>query len=180
MTFNLLHDTLHHLLEFKYRDFGTDQLNAQKASGRHPCGSLLRPEPSRLEPFLLTVPRSSQFVTGKPHLPTIQRLAPPSHVRSGILITKDAEASAEAAAVDLRWNADHFSGAAAVDQEVLRAAEDEGGHEPGRDEAGARVAVDHHGQALGTTCLTISGIVVVAIEFSVIFLSSVRMRGHGR
>ncbi|KAI9431234.1 hypothetical protein H4582DRAFT_2085356 [Lactarius indigo] len=64
-------------------------------------GSLLRLEPSRLEPFLLTVRRSSQSVTGKPHLPTIQCLAPPSHVRSHLLTTEDAETSAAAAAADV-------------------------------------------------------------------------------
>ncbi|KAH9036936.1 hypothetical protein EDB84DRAFT_1577717 [Lactarius hengduanensis] len=40
------------------------------------------PESSRLEPFLPTVSRPSPSVTRKPDLPTVQRLAPPSHVTS--------------------------------------------------------------------------------------------------
>ncbi|KAH9174122.1 hypothetical protein EDB89DRAFT_1904832 [Lactarius sanguifluus] len=75
------------------------------------------PESSRLEPFLPTVSRPSPSVTRKPDLPTVQRLAPPSHVTSGVLTTEDAEASAAAAAADvdlLRGSADkprHLSAA---------------------------------------------------------------------
>ncbi|KAH9174129.1 hypothetical protein EDB89DRAFT_2068119 [Lactarius sanguifluus] len=59
------------------------------------------PESSRLEPFLPTVSRPSPSVTRKPDLPTVQRLAPPSHVTSGVLTTEGAEASAAAAAADV-------------------------------------------------------------------------------
>ena len=67
----------------------------------------------------------------------------------------------------LRRNAEHFSGALATDQTVLRAAEEK---------VGANLDVmkrervrlrDHRGKALGTTCLTISSVVVVAIAFLV-------------
>ncbi|KAH9161881.1 hypothetical protein EDB89DRAFT_2080213 [Lactarius sanguifluus] len=67
------------------------------------------PESSRMEPFLPTLLRPSPSVTRKPDLPTVQRLAPPSHVTSGVLTTEDAEASAAAAAADvdlLRGSAD--------------------------------------------------------------------------
>ncbi|KAH9059508.1 hypothetical protein EDB87DRAFT_761048 [Lactarius vividus] len=184
------------------------------------------PEPLRLEPFLPTVPRPSPSVTRKPDLPTVQRLAPPSHVTSSLLTTEDTEASA-AADVDLllgsadesaaflppdrtpstigarntggdaasasamlqnstalqeelatqlaqmagqlRRNAEHFSGALAADQGVLRVAEEK---------VGANLDVmkrerlrlrDHRGKALGTTCLTISSVLVVAIAFLVMF-----------
>ncbi len=68
----------------------------------------------------------------------------------------------------LRRNAEHFSGVLAADQGVLRAAEEK---------VGANLDVmkrervrlrDHRGKALGTTCLTISS-VVVAIAFLVMF-----------
>ncbi|KAI9437623.1 hypothetical protein H4582DRAFT_2129443 [Lactarius indigo] len=184
-------------------------------------GSLLRLEPSRLEPFLLTVRRSSQSVTGKPHLPTIQCLAPPSHVRSHLLTTEDAETSTAAAAADvsllfgsatgsdvvydrrmqqgeatqrgtgsaananggparLRRNAEYSSGTLAADQGVLRAAEEKVGEDLDVMKQKHVQLWDYHGKALGTTCLTISGVVVVAIEFLVIFMSLVCMRGHGR
>ena len=69
----------------------------------------------------------------------------------------------------LRRNAEHFSGALVADQAVLRAAEEK---------VGANLDVmkrervrlrDHRGKALGTTCLTISSVLVVAIAFLVMF-----------
>ncbi|KAF8268211.1 hypothetical protein EI94DRAFT_1728377 [Lactarius quietus] len=156
------------------------------------------PEPTRLESFLLTVPRPSPPATRKPDLPVDQRLAPPTHVTSGPLTSDDADASAAAADVDmllgsanesdnstalqeelamqlaqmagqLRRNAEHFSGALAADQAVLRVAEEK---------VGANLDVmkwervrlrDHRGKSLGTTCLTISSVLVVAIAFLVMF-----------
>ncbi|KAH9041494.1 hypothetical protein EDB83DRAFT_2677579 [Lactarius deliciosus] len=199
-----------------------DRLDASMLS----VNGRVAPEPSRLEPFLPTVPRPSPSVTRKPDLPTVQRLAPPSHVTSSLLTTEDTEASA-AADVDLllgsadesaaflppdrtpstigardtggdaasssallqnstalqeelaaqlvqmagqlRRNAEHFSGALAADQGVLNVAEEK---------VGANLDVmkrerlrlrDHRGKALGTTCLTISSVLVVAIAFLVMF-----------
>ncbi|KAH9019087.1 hypothetical protein EDB85DRAFT_1873377 [Lactarius pseudohatsudake] len=69
----------------------------------------------------------------------------------------------------LRRNAEHFSGALAADQGVLGVAEEK---------VGANLDVmkrerlrlrDHRGKALGTTCLTISSLLVVAIAFLVMF-----------
>ncbi|KAH9174111.1 hypothetical protein EDB89DRAFT_1954936 [Lactarius sanguifluus] len=71
------------------------------SSGSASRTSRVIPESSRIEPFLPTVSRPSPSVTRKPDLPTVQRLAPPSHVTSGVLTTEDAEASAAAAAADV-------------------------------------------------------------------------------
>jgi hypothetical protein len=69
----------------------------------------------------------------------------------------------------LRRNAEHFSGALVADQAVLGAAEEK---------VGANLDVmkrervrlrDHRGKALGTTCLTLSSVLVVAIAFLVMF-----------
>ncbi|KAH9013854.1 hypothetical protein EDB84DRAFT_1568479 [Lactarius hengduanensis] len=60
----------------------------------------MRPEPSRLEPFLPTVPCPSPSVPQKPDLPTVQRLAQSSHVISGLLNAEDVEASVAADAAD--------------------------------------------------------------------------------
>ena len=174
------------------------------------------------------MPRPSPPTTRNSDLPTVQRLAPPSHVTSSLLTTteEDAEASTTAADVDLllgstddsdgpflqpdrttptgtrsssgdasttllqqnstalqeelaaqlvqmasqlRRNAEHFSGALVADQAVLSAAEEK---------VGANLDVmkrervrlrDHRGKALGTTCLTISSVLVVAIAFVVMF-----------
>ena len=176
------------------------------------------------------MPRPSPPTTRKPDLPSVQRLAPPSHVTTGSLTTSDDTEASVAATADvdlllgsadesdvpymqpapapapapdrtpstagdtdsallqnstalqeelaaqlaqmagqLRRNAEHFSGALVADQAVLRAAEEK---------VGANLDVmkrervrlrDHRGKALGTTCLTISSVLVVAIAFLVMF-----------
>ena len=176
------------------------------------------------------MPRPSPPTTRNPNLPSVQRLAPPSHVTTGPLTSDDTETSVAATAdVDLllgsadesdvpylqpapapapdrtpsatagggdtdsallqnstalqeelaaqlaqmagqlRRNAEHFSGALVADQAVLGAAEEK---------VGANLDVmkrervrlrDHRGKALGTTCLTISSVLVVAIAFLVMF-----------
>ena len=67
----------------------------------------------------------------------------------------------------LRRNAEHFSSALAADQVVLQGAEGK---------VGANLDVmkrervrlrDHRGKSLGTTCLTISSVLVVTIAFIV-------------
>ncbi|KAI9431047.1 hypothetical protein H4582DRAFT_1331291 [Lactarius indigo] len=89
-------------------------------------------------------------------------------------------ASANGGPARLRRNAEHSSGTLAADQGVLRAAEEKVGEDLDVMKQKHVQLWDYHGKALGTTCLTISGVVVVAIVFSVIFLTSVRMRGHGK
>ncbi|KAH9039632.1 hypothetical protein EDB85DRAFT_2272682 [Lactarius pseudohatsudake] len=93
-----------------YRDFATDQLNAQKAREAprgHPwpagqAGRLygICKRGSLLTLTSRTVPSYRVAPVPIRH-PTVQRLAPPSHVTSGILTTEDAEASAAAAAADV-------------------------------------------------------------------------------
>ncbi|KAH8993501.1 hypothetical protein EDB92DRAFT_2113815 [Lactarius akahatsu] len=78
-------------------------------------------------------------------------------------------------AAQLRRNAEHFSGALAADQGVLRAAEENVGANL---DVMKRVRLrlqDHRGKALGTTCLTVSSI-VVAIAFLVMSFSSPERR----
>ncbi|KAH9158609.1 hypothetical protein EDB89DRAFT_2199696 [Lactarius sanguifluus] len=96
--------------------------------------------------FLPTVPRPSPSVPRKPDLPRVRRLVQSSHITSGLLTLEDAEASAATADVDL------LLGSTALQEELA-----------------AQPALmtgqlcDYRGKALGTTCLTISSIVIVAI-----------------
>jgi SNARE protein 1 len=69
----------------------------------------------------------------------------------------------------LRRNANHFSKALAVDQAVLRDAEEKisTNYDVMKRE---RVRLrDHRGKSLGTTCLTIASVLVVTIAFVVMF-----------
>ncbi|KAH9026566.1 hypothetical protein EDB84DRAFT_1579774 [Lactarius hengduanensis] len=69
----------------------------------------------------------------------------------------------------LRRNAEHFSGVLGAGQGVRRAAEERVGANL---EVAKQVRVrvhDHRGKALGTTCLTISSVVVVAIASLIMF-----------
>ncbi|KAH9028899.1 hypothetical protein EDB85DRAFT_1579524 [Lactarius pseudohatsudake] len=105
-----------------------------------------RPEPSRLGPFLPTVSRPSPSVTRKPDLPTVQRLALPSHVTSGYLTTEDMGASAPTAAADV----DLLLGSAHEPSAFLlpdRTPSTTGGRNTGGDAASA-FAVLQHGAAL--------------------------------
>ncbi|KAH9026695.1 hypothetical protein EDB83DRAFT_1924489 [Lactarius deliciosus] len=63
--------------------------------------SFLSAELSRLEPFLPAVLHSSPSVARKHDPLTVQRLALPSPITSGLLTTEDAEAFAAAAAADV-------------------------------------------------------------------------------
>ncbi|KAH9030580.1 hypothetical protein EDB83DRAFT_2678460 [Lactarius deliciosus] len=123
-----------------------------------PANELVTHEPSHLESFLPTVPRPPPSI--KPDPPTVQRLAPPSYVASGLRITEDEEAAATAAA------ADHGTAPqeelAAVER-VLRAAEEKMGANLDVMKRKGEQLRDHRGKALGTTCLAISSVVVVAI-----------------
>ncbi|KAH9018320.1 hypothetical protein EDB84DRAFT_1566477 [Lactarius hengduanensis] len=150
-----------------------------------PVNELVTHEPSHLEPFLPTVPRPSPPV--KSDLPTVQRFAPPSYVASGLLTTEDAEASA-AAAADSPTGAHNTGGDAwsapallqhgttlqeelAADEGVLRAAEEKMSANLDVMKREREQLRDHCGKALGTTCLAISSVVVVAIAFLIMFLS---------
>ena len=87
----------------------------------------------------------------------------------GTALQEELAAQLAQMAGQLRRNAEHFSGALAADQGVLRGAEEK---------VGANLDVmkrervrlrDHRGKALGTTCLTISSVLVVAIAFLLMF-----------
>ncbi|KAH9016562.1 hypothetical protein EDB85DRAFT_2291100 [Lactarius pseudohatsudake] len=79
----------------------------------------------------------------------------------------------------LRRNAEHVSGALEADQGVLRAAEEKVSANLDMMKR-ERIRRDHHGTALGTTCLTISSIVVVCdCVFGHVLYHSVHLRGDG-
>ncbi|KAH9023564.1 hypothetical protein EDB83DRAFT_2679095 [Lactarius deliciosus] len=155
------------------------------------------PELSSLEPFLPTGPRPSSSVPRKPDPLTVQRLAPPSHVASGLLTTEDAEAFAAAAAADLvRFLGPTDKTSAFVLPEQMQSMTDlapmagrlrrNARHFSGAlgadqwvlraaEKVDANLEVmkrerlrDHRGKALGTTSLTISS-VVVAIALLITF-----------
>ena len=72
-------------------------------------------------------------------------------------------------ACQLRRNAEHFSTALAADQAVLRSTEEKIGENYDvmkRERVRLR---DHRGRSLGTTCLTITSVLVVAVAFLVMF-----------
>lgn len=69
----------------------------------------------------------------------------------------------------LRRNAEHFSTALAADQAVLRSAEEKiGANYDVMKRERVRLR-DHRGKSLGTTCLTITSVLVVAVAFLVMF-----------
>ena len=69
----------------------------------------------------------------------------------------------------LRRNAEHFSTALAADQAVLRNAEEKiGANYDVMKRERVRLR-DHRGRSLGTTCLTLASLLVVAVAFLVMF-----------
>jgi Membrane fusion protein Use1 len=69
----------------------------------------------------------------------------------------------------LRRNAEHFSTALAADQAVLRNAEEKiGANYDVMKRERVRLR-DHRGRSLGTTCLTLASLLVVAVAFVVMF-----------
>ena len=69
----------------------------------------------------------------------------------------------------LRRNAEHFSTALAADQAVLRTAEEKIGENYDVMKRERSRLRDHRGRSLGTTCLTIMSVLVVAVAFLVMF-----------
>ncbi|KAH9171169.1 hypothetical protein EDB89DRAFT_1178121 [Lactarius sanguifluus] len=131
-------------------------------SGRRPS-PLARP-PRRMAPFCHQIGRHLQ----------------PARVHGGDAVSAPALLQEELAAQltqmagQLRRNAGHFSGALAADLGVLRAAEAKVG--ANLEVMGLEWVRDHSGKTPGTTCPTISN-VVVAIAFLVTFFV---IRGDGR
>jgi hypothetical protein len=69
----------------------------------------------------------------------------------------------------LRRNAEHFSSALATDQAVLRNAEEKiVANYDGMKRERVRLR-DHRGRSIGTTCLTITSVLVVTVAFVVMF-----------
>lgn len=90
-------------------------------------------------------------------------------LQHGTALQEELSAQLAQMAGQLRRNAEHFSTALAADQAVLRSAEEKIGanYDVMRRE---RVRLrDHRGKSLGTTCLTITSVLVVAVAFLVMF-----------
>ncbi|KAI9462059.1 hypothetical protein F5148DRAFT_1276649 [Russula earlei] len=88
-------------------------------------------------------------------------------LRHGTALQEELSAQLAQMAGQLRRNAEHFSNALVADQAVLRAAEEKVGANfdvMKRERVRLR---DHRGRSLGTTCLTISSVLVVTIAFIV-------------
>jgi len=69
----------------------------------------------------------------------------------------------------LRRNAEHFSSALATDQAVLRNAEEKiVVNYDGMKRERVRLR-DHRGRSIGTTCLTLTSVLVVTVAFVVMF-----------
>jgi hypothetical protein len=90
-------------------------------------------------------------------------------LQHGTTLQEELSAQLAQMAGQLRRNAEHFSTALAADQAVLRSAEEkiDANYDVMKRE---RVRLrDHRGKSLGTTCLTITSVLVVAAAFLVMF-----------
>jgi hypothetical protein len=90
-------------------------------------------------------------------------------LQHGTALQEELSAQLAQMAGQLRRNAEHFSTALAADEAVLRSAEEKVGANYDvmkRERVRLR---DHRGKSLGTTCLTITSVLVVAIAFLVMF-----------
>ncbi|KAI0257907.1 hypothetical protein BC834DRAFT_86593 [Gloeopeniophorella convolvens] len=93
----------------------------------------------------------------------------PAYLQHSTALQQELSAQLAQMAGQLRRNAEHFSTALAADQAVLRHAEEKIGSNYDvmkRERVRLR---DHRGKSIGTTCLTLSSIVAVAIAFVVMF-----------
>ncbi|KAI0253488.1 hypothetical protein BJV78DRAFT_1372312 [Lactifluus subvellereus] len=145
------------------------------------------PEPPCPEPPLPTVPLLPPSAR-KADSSMVQRIALPSDVTSGSLMEAEPSAadqtllqhrtalqeelSAQLAqmAGQLRRNAEHFSNALAADQAVLHNAEEKTGANFDMMKQERVRLRDHHSRSLGTTCLTITSVLVVSIAFVIMLL----------
>ena len=90
-------------------------------------------------------------------------------LQHGTALQEELSAQLAQMAGQLRRNAEHFSTALAADQAVLRNAEEKiGGNYDVMKRERVRLR-DHRGKSLGTTCLTITSVLVVASAFLVMF-----------
>ena len=90
-------------------------------------------------------------------------------LQHGTALQEELSAQLAQMAGQLRRNAEHFSTALAADQAVLHSAEEKiGANYDVMKRERVRLR-DHRGKSLGTTCLTITSVLVVAVAFLVMF-----------
>jgi len=90
-------------------------------------------------------------------------------LQHGTALQEELSAQLAQMAGQLRRNAEHFSTALAADQAVLRSAEEKiGANYDVMKRERVRLR-DHRGKSLGTTCLTITSVLVVSVAFLVMF-----------
>jgi hypothetical protein len=90
-------------------------------------------------------------------------------LQHGTALQEELSAQLAQMAGQLRRNAEHFSTALAADQAVLRSAEEKiGANYDVMKRERVRLR-DHRGKSLGTTCLTITSVLVVTVAFLVMF-----------
>jgi hypothetical protein len=116
--------------------------------------------PVRLPPGTPGVPLSSTKADGTPTQALLQHRT---------VLQEELSAQLAQMAGQLRRNAEHFSSALATDQAVLRNTEEKiGANFDVMKQERVRLR-DHRSKSLGTTCLTITSVLVVLISFVVMF-----------
>jgi len=123
----------------------------------------------------LEVPASDAGVVSPVHHPAAP-LAPAAdaasaqaHLQHSTVLQEELSAQLAQMAGQLRRNAEHFSSALATDQAVLRNAEEKiVVNYDGMKRERVRLR-DHRGRSIGTTCLTLTSVLVVTVAFVVMF-----------
>ncbi|KAI0247738.1 hypothetical protein BJV78DRAFT_1276806 [Lactifluus subvellereus] len=131
-----------------------------------------------LEPSLDAGAASAVLLHPKTPAPPLSSMADaastPTPLQHRTALQEELSAQLAQMAGQLRRNAEHFSNALAVDQAVLRNAEEKiGANFDVMKQERVRLR-DHRSRSLGTTCLTITSVLVVSIAF-VIMLFIVRL-----
>jgi len=90
-------------------------------------------------------------------------------LQHGTALQEELSAQLAQMAGQLRRNAEHFSTALATDQAVLHNAEEKIGANYDVMKRERLRLRDHRGKSLGTTCWTITSVLVVAVAFLVMF-----------
>jgi hypothetical protein len=100
-----------------------------------------------------------------PSLPAADAAPAKALLQNGTAVQEELSSQLAQMAGQLRRNAEHFSRALVVDQAILRDAEEKVGTNYDvmkRERVRLR---DHRGTSIGTTCLTITSVLVVALAF---------------
>jgi SNARE protein 1 len=137
--------------------------SAEEESPRHPVDNTR--DEGAAAPSVLLPPRIPA-----PSLASAADAAPAQGLlQHSTALQEELSAQLAQMAGQLRRNAEHFSTTLAADQAVLRSAEENiGANYDVMKRERVRLR-DHRGKSLGTTCLTISSVLVVAIAFLVMF-----------